>query len=168
MAKIAFTRLREPVLSTEKSRNLGFNSNTRTHINSRQSNLQIDCLVGKTGTSSPATRSGPCSDTGRCSSTRPNSRWTSPTWFSLTLPSLPRCSAAWPGTWLPEGYSQIFRSYVFGPSGFWTMAPLRCAAKFDPFLSLDCARVEGVGDQILPSCNLYYFHPDPNSNTKFS
>ena len=22
-------------------------------------------------------------------------------------------------------------------------------AKFDPFLSLDCARVEGVGDQIL-------------------
>ena len=25
------------------------------------------------------------------------------------------------------------------------MAPLRCAAKFDPFLSLDCARVEGVG-----------------------
>ena len=30
------------------------------------------------------------------------------------------------------------------------MAPLRCAAKFDPFLSLDCARVEGVG---LPSAN---------------
>ena len=29
--------------------------------------------------------------------------------------------------------------FVFGPSGFWTMAPLRCAAKFDPFLSLDCA-----------------------------
>ena len=28
--------------------------------------------------------------------------------------------------WLPDGYSQIFRSYVFGPSGFWTMAPLRC------------------------------------------
>ena len=24
------------------------------------------------------------------------------------------------------------------------MAPLRYAAKFDPFLSLDCARVEGV------------------------
>ena len=40
--------------------------------------------------------------------------------------------------------------------GFWTMAPLRYAAKFDPFLSLDCARLEGVGhnprrgrDQIL-------------------
>ena len=41
--------------------------------------------------------------------------------------------------WLPDGDSQIFRSYVFGPSGFWTMAPLRYAAKFDPFLSLDCA-----------------------------
>ena len=60
--------------------------------------------------------------------------------------------------WLPDGYSQIFRSYVFGPSGFWTMAPLRCAAKFDPFLSLDCAprpppwRNPRKGrDQILPS-----------------
>ena len=41
----------------------------------------------------------------------------------------------------------FLESYVFGPSGFWTMAPLRCAAKFDPFLSLDCARVEGVGAQ---------------------
>ena len=37
--------------------------------------------------------------------------------------------------WLPDGYSRILRSCVFGPSGFWTMAPLRCAAKFDPFLS---------------------------------
>ena len=27
------------------------------------------------------------------------------------------------------------------------MAPLRYAAKFDPFLSLDCARVESVGAQ---------------------
>ena len=42
-------------------------------------------------------------------------------------------------TWLPDGYRRIFRSYVFGPSGFWTMAPLCYAAKFDPFLSLDCA-----------------------------
>ena len=50
-------------------------------------------------------------------------------------------------SWLPYGYIQIFRSYVFGPSGFWAMAPLRYAAKFDPFLSLDCARVEGVGAQ---------------------
>ena len=36
---------------------------------------------------------------------------------------------------------------MFGPAGFWTMAPLDYAAKFDPFLSLDCARVEGVGAQ---------------------
>ena len=28
---------------------------------------------------------------------------------------------------------------MFGPSGFWTMAPLRYAAKCDPFPSLDCA-----------------------------
>ena len=50
-------------------------------------------------------------------------------------------------SWLLDGYSQIFRSCVFGPSGFWTMAPLCYDAKFDPFLSLDCARVEGVGAQ---------------------
>ena len=36
---------------------------------------------------------------------------------------------------------------MFDPSGFWTMAPLLYAAKFDPFLSLDCARVDGVGAQ---------------------
>ena len=41
--------------------------------------------------------------------------------------------------WLPDSYIQIFRSYVFGPSGFWIMATLDYAAKFDPFLSLDCA-----------------------------
>ena len=40
--------------------------------------------------------------------------------------------------------ARFYRSYVFGPSGFWTMALLRCAAKFDPFLSLDCPRVEGI------------------------
>ena len=27
--------------------------------------------------------------------------------------------------WLPDGYIRIFRLYVFGPSGFWNMAPLR-------------------------------------------
>ena len=32
--------------------------------------------------------------------------------------------------WLPDGCSRIFRSYVIGPSGFWTMAPPRYAAKF--------------------------------------
>ena len=48
---------------------------------------------------------------------------------------------------LPDRDSWILRSYVFGPSGFWTMAPLRSATKFDPFLSLDCAREEGLGAQ---------------------
>ena len=33
----------------------------------------------------------------------------------------------------------FLESYLFDPSGFWTTAPLRYAAKFDPFLSLDCA-----------------------------
>ena len=47
--------------------------------------------------------------------------------------------------WLPDCFSEIFRLYVFGPSGFWTMPLLRCIAKFDPFLALDCARVEGGG-----------------------
>ena len=43
-------------------------------------------------------------------------------------------------TWLPDGYSLIFRSYVFGHSGLdYGSATLRYAAKFDPFLSLDCA-----------------------------
>ena len=32
------------------------------------------------------------------------------------------------------------------------MAPLRYAAKFDPFLSLDCARVEGVEE--IKFCHL--------------
>ena len=34
---------------------------------------------------------------------------------------------------------------LFGPSGFWTMALLCYASKFDPVLSLDCATVEGGG-----------------------
>ena len=41
--------------------------------------------------------------------------------------------------WLLDCYSRILRSYVIGPSGFLTMAPLRYTAKFDPFPSLDCA-----------------------------
>ena len=48
--------------------------------------------------------------------------------------------------------AKIFRLYVFGPSGL-TMALLHYAAKFDPFLSLECGRVEGRG-KILPSGNL--------------
>ena len=35
-------------------------------------------------------------------------------------------------SWLPDSYRQIFRSYVFGLSGFWTMALLHYTAKFDP------------------------------------
>ena len=52
------------------------------------------------------------------------------------------------------------RIYLLGPSGFWTMASLRYAAKFDPFLSLDCAPTPFTlhprkgRDQILPSGNL--------------
>ena len=71
-----------------------------------------------------------------------------------TLASFATCS----NRWLPDGYSRILRLYVFGPSGFWTMAPLRYAANFDPFLSLDCARVEGVGAQ---SGNLGQGHANP-------
>ena len=58
--------------------------------------------------------------------------------------------------WLPDGYSQIFRLYVFGPSGFWTMALLRYTANFDPLLSLDCARVEGVGAQSKERKGLHF------------
>ena len=43
--------------------------------------------------------------------------------------------------------ARFLELYVFGPSGFLTMAPLHYATKFDPFLSLDCARVEGLGAQ---------------------
>ena len=65
----------------------------------------------------------------------------------------------WWLAWLPDGYSQILRSYVFGPLGFWTMALLRYAAKFDPFLSLDCpprnpSNPRKGKDEILPSGNL--------------
>ena len=34
--------------------------------------------------------------------------------------------------------ARFLESYVFGPSGYWTMAPLCYAAKLDSFLSLDC------------------------------
>ena len=45
-----------------------------------------------------------------------------------------------------DGYSQIFRSYVFCPLGFWTIALLCYAAKFGPFLSLDCMNFFGHRD----------------------
>ena len=49
---------------------------------------------------------------------------------------------------MPDGYSQIFRLYVFGPSGFRTMAPLRYAAKFDTLPFLGLRRVGGRGGVI--------------------
>ena len=43
----------------------------------------------------------------------------------------------------------------FLPSGLLDYGSVTLNAKFDPFLSLDCAGVEGVGAQsILPSGNL--------------
>ena len=69
--------------------------------------------------------------------------------------------------WLPDGYRQILKLYVFGPSGFWTMAPLRYAAKFDPFLSLDCALHPGTiqGKEGIKFCHLATLaaaaHPRP-------
>ena len=53
--------------------------------------------------------------------------------------------------WLPDGYNQILRLYVFGPSGFWTMAPLRYTAKFDP---LPWRNPRKGKDKILPSGKL--------------
>ena len=50
----------------------------------------------------------------------------------IVLTSL--CLSMYLRAWLPDGYNQTFRSQVFGPSGFWIMAPLRYTAKFDPFL----------------------------------
>ena len=55
--------------------------------------------------------------------------------YSRQIAAIPRAMPPW----LPDGYSQIFRSNVFGSLGFWTMAPLCYTAKFDPFRSLDCA-----------------------------
>ena len=59
--------------------------------------------------------------------------------------------------------ARFLELYVFGPSGFWTMAPLSYSAKFDPFLSLDCAPTPSTlaqskegRDQILPSGNLAF------------
>ena len=74
--------------------------------------------------------------------------------------------------WFPEGDSRIFRSYVFGPSGFWTMAPLHYAAEFDPFLSLECAprpppwcNPRKGRDQILQSGNTVSRWPSSSSSS---
>ena len=42
-------------------------------------------------------------------------------------------------SWLPDWNSQFLYCRCFALLAWRTMAPLRCAAKFDPFLSLDCA-----------------------------
>ena len=39
-------------------------------------------------------------------------------------------------SWLPDGYSQILRSHVFGPLGFLTVAPLRYKIRSLLFLGL--------------------------------
>ena len=43
--------------------------------------------------------------------------------------------------WLPDGYSQIFRSYVFGPLGFWISMGI------DPFWSDFLTRVRIMVDK---------------------
>ena len=58
--------------------------------------------------------------------------------------------------WLPDGYSQIFRiacGWPFGLEGLW----LRYAALLN-FLSLDCARVEGVGSNFAIWQHWYTMH----------
>ena len=67
------------------------------------------------------------------------SRWSACRSISTPLTIVHPLQSQLSRLWWPDGYSRIFRLYVFGPLGFWTMAPLRCAAKFDPFLSFDCA-----------------------------
>ena len=62
--------------------------------------------------------------------------------------------------------ARFLESYVFGPSGFWTMASLRYAAKLDPFLSLDCGRVKGVGAQSnLATLFVIQLHHLPHTQT---
>ena len=46
--------------------------------------------------------------------------------------------------WLPDGYSRIFKFVCVWPFG---LLDYGYATKFDPFLSLDRARVEGVRAQ---------------------
>ena len=69
--------------------------------------------------------------------------------------------------WLPDGYSRIFRSYVFGPSGFWTMAPLRCKIGSLPFVgfcphALHPGAIRKGRDPILPFGNLAWDCPQPD------
>ena len=52
----------------------------------------------------------------------------------------------WPRAWLPDGYSQIFRLYVYGPSGLkdYGSATLRCKILSLPFLGLRLAGGRGA------------------------
>ena len=62
--------------------------------------------------------------------------------------------------WLPDGHIQTFRPYVFGPWGFWTMALLHHAAKFDPFFPwIAPGWVEGEGTKI---CHLATLEKEGN------
>ena len=63
-------------------------------------------------------------------------------------------------TLLQDGYSQIFRSYVHGPLGIWTMAPLPCKIGSLPFLGLPQGGGRGgARDQILISGNTGRLRP---------
>ena len=60
--------------------------------------------------------------------------------------------------WLPDGYSRIFRLFVFSPSGFWTMATLQNLISSFPWIAPphpppQCNPRNGR-DQILPFGNL--------------
>ena len=78
-----------------------------------------------------------------------------------TTEAAPR-NPPWPSwalaAWLPDGYSQIFRSYVIGPSGFWTMATLQNLIPSFPWIVQPrpprWRNPKKERDQILPSGNL--------------
>ena len=80
-----------------------------------------------------------------------------------TTEAAPR-NPPWPSwalaAWLPDGYSQIFRSYVIGPSGFWTMATLQNLIPSFPWIAPPHPppwhNPRKGRDQILPSGNLVW------------
>ena len=80
-----------------------------------------------------------------------------------TTEAAPR-NPPWPSwalaAWLPDGYSRIFRSYVIGPSGFWTMATLQNLIPSFPWIAPPHPppwhNPRKGRDQILPSGNLVW------------
>ena len=54
---------------------------------------------------------------------------------------------------MPDGYSRIFRPFVFGPSGFWTMATLQNLIPFFRPRPPPWRNPRNGRDQILPSGN---------------